>query len=1001
MAAARPEAAARRRRTRPPTWRPEPSGRRAMHRQQRQRTSWRGGVGRSCGVAKDRRLLWKGWWVLLMAVAFLGTPAAAKPDGDLCRWMNGRKYYVALGDTGSITATNVTTDGGGANSNGDHDPNQPRIPQRCSVELITCPSCHIVVSLLYINIPSCSSDGSCQCDYVWVKEPTVGKSGQEFCGIRSNQTVQKYESKTKLLSIDFLYSFSYADAFSIQFTSLENKYKLEGQVDYQHKGGASGFVESPHFPVGYPSDYSSEHTMQNLDERGFVQLVFTDFQLSPWSYVEVLDNGSRVDVYNGNTFRPPIVASAGPTLVVRFRANDEYPDLGFRAKYTFVNYPEKYWFNKPSTDCGGVVEDLGGAITMMNMANPGYTRNFDCIWLLRPSTSYTYETHISVRVAQFEEMGPESSLEIRQGLTSVSFLLESLAGHQSHKTPQGQEYIISANVGFYIRLQGSFSNKSRLAIVYSIFSYETLQCQSSGDFECGNGRCIKSILHCDGFNHCGDGSDESACFAVPGSGGHLPPRDSNWWRSLTPNYYFPKQESSAAAGTNTLILITSLAGLGMFVLTTVMILVKLHKQRRLEVVGRDALRTISADVDSDAGSVGQGRHPFGLNGTPLYDPPPSYEDVIKFYMPPPPAYSAIVEARSAVPVSSNPNPSHHSASASAPSHRLGRGIENAAYVPDELQCPSRQGSGASSDRRRSSSSSKATHLLRVILPPVTVFERAPQRRHKSTSVDPKQLGLRCEPSSRGQPSRHRHGAVPAVHSSNSSGGSSSSSGSSSGSSSLLASSGLVHTLLDRRAPTTSAEPNCSLSSPARDQASPKSLSQARCQCAGACSCATPSRTKVRRMLHTAAKYQHLNDGSGNIPASGLESSERSPEKVTARKVPAKSCSDALMPEPSTKAWVEPLLESIKPAQSRGPRHPTFTSSASENPSTDLQATEMTVTKDTQPLLRRTSSLPELAAVLPARLRVMPHEAIPAPGPNSAAPCDQVDSPKMIMESTQQ
>ncbi|KAH6946797.1 hypothetical protein HPB50_015321 [Hyalomma asiaticum] len=545
--------------------------------------------------------------------------------------MNGRKYYVAQGEIGSINAINVTADGAGANSSsGDRDPNQPRIPQRCSVELITCPSCHIVVSILYINIPTCSSDGSCQCDYVWVKEPTVGKSGQEFCGIRSNHTVQKYDSKTKLVSIDFLYSYSYADAFSIEFTAERHILHFESRMQCSHllgkpkrgKGGRGLFF-------AYPSDYGVEHTLRNLDSRGFVQLVFTDFQISPWSYIELLDgNGSRVDVFNGNTFRPPIITSDGPIMVLRFRANDEYPDSGFRAKYTFVNYPEKYWFNKPSTDCGGVVEDLGGAITMMNMANPGYTRNFDCIWLLRSETTYAYETHISVRVAQFEEMGPDSSLEIRQGLTSVSFLLESLTGQQSHKTPQGQEYIISASVGFYIRLQGSFSNKSRLAIVYSTFSYERSQCQSSGDFECGNGRCIKSILHCDGFNHCGDGSDESACYAVPGSGSHLSPRDSNWWRSLTPNYYFPKQESSAAAGTNTLILITSLAGLGMFVLTTVMILVKLHKQRRLEVVGRDALRTISADVESDTGSIGHGRHPFGVSEPPLYDPPPSYEELL-------------------------------------------------------------------------------------------------------------------------------------------------------------------------------------------------------------------------------------------------------------------------------------------------------------------------------------------------------------------------------------
>ncbi|XP_077539981.1 CUB and LDLa domain [Haemaphysalis longicornis] len=891
----------------------------------------------------------KGFWAALVVSALFICPSSARVDGELCEWMNGRKYYLGLRDLGSVTVSNVTADG--ANPSGSASRSQARIPQRCTVDITSCPSCHILVTVRYINIPSCSSDGSCQCDYVWVKEPSVGKSGREFCGIRSNLTSETYESVTKSVSIDFLYSFNYIDAFMLEFRSQPNVYSHEGQVDFQHKYNATGFVESPHFPVGYPSDYSVEHRLRNMDSRGFVQLVFTDFQLAPWSYVELLDsNGSRVDVYNGNTFRPPIMVSTGPTLVLRFRANDEYPESGFRAKYTFVNYPEKYWFNKPSTDCGGVVEDLGGAITMMNMATPGYTRNFDCIWLIHPGTSYTYETHISVRVAQFEEMGQESSLEIRQGLTSLSYLLESLTGHQNNKTPQGQEYIIAANIGFYIRLQGSFSNRSRLAIVYSVFSYETIECQTSGDFECSNGRCIKAALHCDGFNHCGDGSDESACYAVPGSGGRLTAKDNNWWRSLTPNYYFPKQESSTAAGTNTLILITSIAGLGMFVLTTVMILVKLHKQRRLEVVGRDALRTISADVDSDSGSIGPGRYPFGLSDAPLYDPPPSYDDVIKFYMPPPPAYSAIVEARSATPVSSHPNPS-----IGGSSHRFG--IENAAYVPDDGHCtPSRQRS--SSGRHRSSSSSKATQLLRVILPPVTVFERGPQRRHKSTSVDPKQLGL---PSSRSQPPQHRHGPAAA------SGG-----------------------------PTTGGGP----SSPARDRLGAKSppvqqpLGQPHCQCGGACSCATSPPPRVHRLLvHSTAKSRQ----PGSTATAGPELASRSAPK--AKRDWPQSCTSAALPEPSTVARVEPPLPSTKPSQLRGPRCPTLGGGAApEHPGVDSQATETAVTKDTQPLLRRTSSLPELAAVLPARLRVTPHKAMPAAGQNSAALCDQVDLPK-VTEST--
>lgn len=65
-----------------------------------------------------------------------------------------------------------------------------------------------------------------------------------------------------------------------------NVYVLKGQADY-YQGGSSGYIESPHFPVAYPSDYSVEYQLVNVDARGYVQLIFTDFQLSPWSYIEV------------------------------------------------------------------------------------------------------------------------------------------------------------------------------------------------------------------------------------------------------------------------------------------------------------------------------------------------------------------------------------------------------------------------------------------------------------------------------------------------------------------------------------------------------------------------------------------------------------------------------------------------------------------------------------------------------------------------------------------
>lgn len=69
-------------------------------------------------------------------------------------------------------------------------------------------------------------------------------------------------------------------------TFPENLYIYKGGYDY-YQSNSSGKIQSPNFPGGYPSDYSAEFVLQNIDTSGFVQLIFTDFQLSLWSYVEV------------------------------------------------------------------------------------------------------------------------------------------------------------------------------------------------------------------------------------------------------------------------------------------------------------------------------------------------------------------------------------------------------------------------------------------------------------------------------------------------------------------------------------------------------------------------------------------------------------------------------------------------------------------------------------------------------------------------------------------
>ncbi|XP_076352852.1 uncharacterized protein LOC143248374 [Tachypleus tridentatus] len=564
--------------------------------------------------------LWSTFEIAFLAVVVSLAVNECLPDGDLCKLMNGKKYYVDVGETGIIKAENVSS------KFFKNETEHLNLPQ-CTMELVTCPSCHIVVSVLYLNIPMCSSDNSCRCDYVWIKESAYATSGQKFCGFVNNQSFGwQYESRTKLVTIDFFYRYTYKDSFVLQFTAAKNVYVLKGHYDL-YQLNTTNIFESPYFPVSYPGDYRCEYIIRNIKDKGCIQMTFIDFQLSSWSYIELFDSDStRMDVYTGKIFRPPIIVSSGPTLTLRFLASDDHPSSGFRVMYSFTSCDNRDWFTQTFTECGGIIDNKGGVITMINMTSTSEFQFYDCIWLIYQKGPNAFETHLSIQVALFEFMGSKSVLEIRQGLTSKSKMIESVTRFHNHKVPQGKEHIISAHEGFYIRLQGFFNRTSRIAMVYTTFRYE--ECYSTSEFQCKNGRCIAQKLQCDAFNHCGDNSDELLC---TGKGSSHDSFDKNWWKTLTPNYYFPKQSNLSTVGTNKLVLITGLAGLGMFILVALMILIRFHKKQSDEDSTRDSLCTHNGNSDQSH-IMGEGCVTSDL---PHYDPPPSYEDVLKFIFSPP------------------------------------------------------------------------------------------------------------------------------------------------------------------------------------------------------------------------------------------------------------------------------------------------------------------------------------------------------------------------------
>ena len=53
------------------------------------------------------------------------------------------------------------------------------------------------------------------------------------------------------------------------------------------EAGNTGYIQTPYFPEMYPKDYSAEYIFIGINQTNKVLLSFEDFDISPWSYVEV------------------------------------------------------------------------------------------------------------------------------------------------------------------------------------------------------------------------------------------------------------------------------------------------------------------------------------------------------------------------------------------------------------------------------------------------------------------------------------------------------------------------------------------------------------------------------------------------------------------------------------------------------------------------------------------------------------------------------------------
>lgn len=129
-------------------------------------------------------------------------------------------------------------------------------------------------------------------------------------------------------------------------------------------------------------------------------------------------------------------------------------------------------------------------------------------------------------------------------------------------------------------------------------------------------------MHCDGFDHCGDGSDEPKSCIIEWETESF---DRKWY-SHTPNYYFPKTERYPDLKTATVVFMISSFGLLLLITALIVLLYRMGSRARQQRELQNHLQTISELLDNNRNDDTSPDEP------PVYEAPPDYDEVIKVGM---------------------------------------------------------------------------------------------------------------------------------------------------------------------------------------------------------------------------------------------------------------------------------------------------------------------------------------------------------------------------------
>ncbi|XP_069390707.1 ST14 transmembrane serine protease matriptase a [Paralichthys olivaceus] len=283
-------------------------------------------------------------------------------------------------------------------------------------------------------------------------------------------------------------------------TSFSKFYRYSEHTKTNHIGQ----IQSPGFPDSpYPPNTFIQWQLR-ADPNYVIKLEFDTMNLEEDcrnDFVKIYDSlvaiESRVMEEMCGYYSPsePLTfLSSGNVMLVTMATNERANYPGFRAKVSQMRSGSK------GTTCGGQLKGEKGTFSSPNFPNY-YPPRMSCQWSIEVPVGKAVK--VTFKKFLLSEPGQKNSKDCRKDYLEVNG--KKLCGEHPDGTVTETSKTNTMSVVF-------FSDASYVDRGFNA-TYETIDVKDPcpKQFMCSNQRCVKTDLRCDGWNDCGDMSDELNC----------------------------------------------------------------------------------------------------------------------------------------------------------------------------------------------------------------------------------------------------------------------------------------------------------------------------------------------------------------------------------------------------------------------------------------------------------------------------------------------------------